>query len=110
MGLQSNSFTSRDTALLLQRQGWLSLRSFVIYLKQYHPERYISYPTATRLLNKKRLRCIKVGETFRIYRDEIERYLKEGNYHADDDAIPQALADTARRQIPISLIRRRNDD
>ncbi len=39
----------------------------------------ISFPTACRARDNGHLQCIKVGGIYRVYRVEIERYMREGN-------------------------------
>lgn len=67
----------------LQRQlednGYLSLNKFVAYLKEYHPEAYISYPTAAKLVKEGKLKGFAVGRSYRISRVEVMRWVSEGN-------------------------------
>jgi len=64
----------------LAKKGWLSLNELVKYLKQDHPEHYISYPTALSMVKEGKIRVITVGSTYRIYLEEITRFIREGNY------------------------------
>lgn len=64
----------------LERDGYLSLNQFVKYLKDYHPEAGMSYPTARRLIHDGKLRAIKQGNQYRVRRAEVERWVAEGNF------------------------------
>ena len=87
---------SRDD---LTRHGWLSLNGFVKYLKENHPQHQVSYPTVLRMVDKGFLRVVTVGQTKRVYREEITRYLAEGNYDKDrTQGIDPALVKEARIQ------------
>lgn len=44
----------------------------------------VSYPTATRLRIAGHLRCVKTGGIYRVYQEELERFLREGNYQGKE--------------------------
>jgi excisionase family DNA binding protein len=41
----------------------------------------VSYQTVLRYNREKRFQAIQVGGRWRVYREELERFLKEGNYN-----------------------------
>ena len=44
----------------------------------------VSYPTATRMRIAGHLRCVKTGGIYRVYHNELERFLKEGNFEGEE--------------------------
>lgn len=64
----------------LESQGYLSLNKFVDYLRDEHPQAYVSYPTARKLVKEGKIRGTKVGKQFRINIDEVRRWVAEGNW------------------------------
>lgn len=72
---------SRDSSIRqLEMRGYLSLNGFVDYLHAHAPEAAISYPTAVKLVGEGKIKARRVGGTWRIGREEIERWISEGNY------------------------------
>lgn len=64
----------------LEMQGYLSLNGFVDYLHNHAPEAAISYPTAVKLVSDGKIKARRVGGMWRVGREEIERWISEGNY------------------------------
>lgn len=60
----------------LVSRGWISLAQFGRLIG-------VSYPTALKLKDQKKVRAIQVGHIYRVYTDEVERFLKEGNLKPD---------------------------
>ena len=64
----------------LDRKGFLSLNKFLKFLKEFHPAASVSYPTALRLIRKGQLRAYPVGSSYRVTKDEANRWVREGNW------------------------------
>lgn len=62
---------ANDVATLAAR-GWVSLAGFARLAG-------VSYPTALRLKKQGYINVIPVGGLWRVYTDEVERFLREGN-------------------------------
>ena len=60
--------------------GYLSVSGFVEYLKEFAPHMSMSYPTALRMIKDGSIRAVRVGSIHRVQRDEIERFVTQGNY------------------------------
>lgn len=60
----------------------LSLGNAVLYLKENYPDVAISYPTALKYIRLGYLRAIRVGKTYKIGLDELNRFATQGNYVA----------------------------
>lgn len=56
----------------LATRGWVSLAQFARLVG-------VSYPTALKLMRNKDVQTVPVGSVHRVYRDEVERFLREGN-------------------------------
>lgn len=83
----------------LGKRGWLSLNEFVKYLKAEHPDHYVSYPTALSMVREGKIRALTVGSTYRIYQEEVTRYLREGNFDPQQlRGIPKEVVETAQAQ------------
>lgn len=65
----------------LALQGWVSLNGFAKIVD-------VSYPTALKLKQEGKVRTIQVGSQTRVYRSEVERFLREGNYVGGASASP----------------------
>ena len=59
--------------------GYLSLTKAILWLKRYHPEAAISYPTALRMVERKQLDVMRIGSQYRVTRRELERFVLHGN-------------------------------
>jgi excisionase family DNA binding protein len=64
----------------LAERGWLSLNELVKYLRADFPERYVSYPTALAMVRENKIRAFTVGCTYRIHREEVTRFIADGNW------------------------------
>lgn len=64
----------------LESRGYLSLNQFVKYLKENHPKASVSYPTALKLVEARKLKAVKFGSQYRVYEEEVERWVAEGNW------------------------------
>jgi hypothetical protein len=80
VAMASNSNNVNHIAKLATR-GWVSLSGFAIIAD-------MSYPTAIKLANEGKLLAIPVGGAKRVYRQEVERFLREGNYKGGAQAPP----------------------
>jgi len=60
----------------LAGKGWVSLNQFARIAN-------VSYPTALRMQKDGRVRTIRVGGIHRVYAEEVERFLKEGNFKGE---------------------------
>jgi hypothetical protein len=69
-------------------RGWVSLRQFAQDIA------HITYPTALRWRKQNRIITVPHGGIFRVYADEIRRYLEHGTLPPD----PIALAEEKRKQ------------
>jgi len=58
-------------------KDWVSLRRAAKIIG-------VSYPTAARLRVAGHLRCVKTGGIYRVYQEELERFLREGNYQGEE--------------------------
>lgn len=56
----------------LVSRGWISLAQFGRLIG-------VSYPTILKMKDQKKVRAIQVGHVYRVYTDEVERFLREGN-------------------------------
>lgn len=63
---------ARALAALMSRQ-WVSLAQLADIID-------VSYHTILRMKRKGEIRAIKVGGMYRVYEDELERFLIQGNY------------------------------
>lgn len=64
----------------LETRGYLSLNKFVKYLKEFHPEASISYPTALKLVGEGKLKATMLGSHYRVSETEAKRWILEGNW------------------------------
>lgn len=62
----------------LTGRNWISLKRFAVLAEK-------SYPVCLKLVRAGKVRAIRVGGTYRIYEDEVRRFLREGNH---PDPIP----------------------
>ena len=60
----------------------MSLREAAQFIPGRDAGRPISYPTVLRLVDKGHLRAVQVGSIKRITLDELNRFLRHGNYPA----------------------------
>ena len=74
--MPSSTTTSNEIAALSLR-GYVSLRQFAKIID-------VSYPTAVKLMKEGKVDGIKVGGITRIYANEVNRYLLEGNKEQDE--------------------------
>ena len=72
----------------LETRGYLSLNKFVKYLKLHHPVAAVSYPTALKLVEERKLRATMVGSQYRVSQTEAERWVTEGNWERKLNASP----------------------
>lgn len=70
----------------LASRGYTSLSGFAKIVG-------ISYPVAMRLKDEGKVKAIPVGGQHRVYRDEVERFLREGNYVGGASAPPTLSGD-----------------
>jgi excisionase family DNA binding protein len=70
---------SESLVYTLETRGYLSLNKFVKYLKANHPEAYVSYPTACKLVEEGKLGARRVGSQWRVSQAEAKRWIAEGN-------------------------------
>lgn len=63
----------------LAAKGYLTANGFVAYLHEVCPSKAVSYPTMQRMLKTGKVESFTVGNQRRISKEEIERYLREGN-------------------------------
>ncbi len=61
----------------LSARGWVSLRQFAVLSG-------VSYPTACAMRDRKDIKVVPVGGIYRIYADELKRFLEEGNLPKTD--------------------------
>lgn len=59
--------------------GYLSLSKALKWLKMYHPQVAVSYPTALRMVEKGQISAIRIGAQYRMTRQELERFAVHGN-------------------------------
>lgn len=57
----------------LKGRNWVSLKQFAIVAE-------MSYQVCLKLVWSGKIRAIKVGGTYRIYEEEVRRFLREGNH------------------------------
>jgi len=63
----------------LASRGWVSLSQFAGIAE-------VSYPTAMKMREKGEIRAVRVGGIWRIYMDEVRRFLREGNAPNSEDS------------------------
>ena len=63
---------------LLEQQGYLTTAAFAGYLHVSKSVFAVSYGTLRRQYDEGKLEVVKVGGQYRILKDEVERYLREG--------------------------------
>lgn len=68
----------------LANRKWVSLKQLARIIG-------VSYPTALRMRDRGDVRAIKVGGHFRVYEDELVRFLVHGNYVANETAMTNLL-------------------
>jgi len=61
----------------LSRRGWVSLRQFATLIG-------VSYPTACRMRDRQEVNAVKVGGIYRVYSDEVQRFMSHGNLSGGD--------------------------
>lgn len=62
----------------LAEQGYLTASGFCDYVKEVRPILAVSYPTLMRYIKDGKIRSVTVGGQTRISKEEIEKYLKNG--------------------------------
>lgn len=67
----------------LNSTGYLSLSKAVKWLKEYRRASSVSYPTALRLIKQEKLKAIRIGNIWRIYKNELDRFVAHGNREID---------------------------
>ncbi len=72
----SSETNKAKTLEQLTSQGWLSLNKFAVIAD-------MSYPTALKAAREGKVEVVKVGGVNRVYKDEILRFLSEGNKPTD---------------------------
>jgi hypothetical protein len=68
----------------LQARGFLTLSKAINWLRAYHPESAISYPTALRMIAAEKLLSVKVGGQHRLSGRELARFVEHGNSAPDN--------------------------
>ncbi len=63
---------------LLDRQGFLTINALVKYLKQYHPDKAVTYPTIQRWTERGILQYYKYGGQYRVKKESIDKLVKYG--------------------------------
>lgn len=53
--------------------GWVTLKKMAILIEK-------DYRTTRKLVVEGKIRAIRVGGTFRIYEEEVRRFLQQGNH------------------------------
>lgn len=64
----------------LASRGWISLSQMADLIG-------ISYPTMLAIRDRKEIACTPIGHNWRIYEEEVERYLSEGNLKPQQEVI-----------------------
>lgn len=70
---------AKDIAKLATR-GWTSLNGFAKIIG-------VTYPTALAMRNRGQVNCVQVGGVFRVYDDEVKRFLHQGNSQLADEEL-----------------------
>lgn len=78
---------SRDLQAKLDEQGWLVLRDVIDYLEAFHPVAAKSHPVIYRMAAKGQIDAIRYGGTWRVTKEELERYVKFGNKEVPQAAV-----------------------
>ncbi len=71
MGSTAEESGSHNLSDLTDRK-WLSLNRFGVLIGK-------SYPVVLKMVNKGQVKAIRVGGRWRIYEEEVRRFLQEGN-------------------------------
>ncbi len=61
----------------LASRGWMSPRQFATFIG-------VSYDIMYEMVSNHQIKAVPVGKHYRIYQDEIERFLREGNAEDED--------------------------
>lgn len=56
-----------------------------VTLKQLQKLLGVTYQTVLRYVREEKVRAVKVGGGWRIYEEELRRFLSEGNYKPEED-------------------------
>lgn len=64
--------TNLERIKVLASRGWMSPRQFAGLIG-------VTYDTMLVMIDKGNVKAIQVGKHYRIYQDEIERFMREGN-------------------------------
>ena len=62
----------------LAGRSWLSLSQVATLIG-------VSYPTALAIMRRGELKAVRVGKIWRVYEEEIQRYLVEGSNDQSND-------------------------
>lgn len=68
----------------LADKGFLTANGLVEYLREIKSIKSVSYPTMKRMIESGKIKVDHVGAQMRIPREEIERFLEEGNREEGD--------------------------
>lgn len=81
----------------LQVVGYLSLTKSLQWLKQYHPHKKISYPTALKLIQEGKLCTMKDHYKHQLTRQMLEAYIN-GQVYVDKIVQPLSLTQLKGKQ------------
>lgn len=68
----TSSNTKKAAVEVLATRGWISLRQFAQIIE-------VSYPTVLAMQKRGEISTVKVGGLWRVYTDEVQRFLAFGN-------------------------------
>jgi excisionase family DNA binding protein len=66
-----------NRVMRLASKGWVSMHEFAQLIG-------VSYPTIMRMRESGNFSYIRVGEQYRVYLEEVERFLREGNLPTEE--------------------------
>lgn len=76
--LAPNQIANLPSLTELVGRNWVTLHQFKELVG-------VTYQTALRYVKTKKIRAIKIGGSWRVYEEELRRFLSEGNGKGDGD-------------------------
>jgi hypothetical protein len=73
---------ARPVEQLYKKRNWLSLRQFAMYVAG------VTYVTACRMRDRGDIVTIKIGGVYTVPKEEVERFLREGNRKGGRSSLP----------------------
>lgn len=65
----------------LSKRGWVSVNQFAVLIG-------VSYPTILRMRDRGDFKSIQIGGVYRVYQDEVSRFLEKGSRKVEGEQSP----------------------